>query len=161
MQHSDLPQFARILNGLAALKPGKPLTPEALDLFWNAMQDWSIEDFHAAANRLAKECEFMPNPYHFEQLRKAAKPTAGEAWARVLAAVRSSAYANGLDPLLDRVAQACGGYRAIGQCTDDGLPFMEKRFVEHYEAIQGAVETREELPAITGNVRLLAQRMKA
>ena len=133
---------------MSAIKPGKDLTTEALDMFWAAMSSWTIEDFRAAANHLAANCEFMPNPYHFNQLRKAAKPTAGEAWAKVLDAVRHSTYANGIDPLIDRAVRAIGGYRAVGMTTDDGLPFMERRFAEHFETIEDAESTRESVPQI-------------
>lgn len=150
MLDTDLPEFLRIVNGLAALKPGKPLTPDGLDLYWRAMRDWPLDEFKAAASHLATSCEFMPNPYHFAQLRKAGRPTAGEAWAKVVALVRRSDYANGSgDPLTDRAVAACGGFRLIGQQTDDGLPFIERRFVEHFEAMQDATVVREALPSVT------------
>src|SRR5688572_11767252 len=63
-----------------------------MELFWNAMQAWSIEDFSAAANELIRKCEFMPTPKDFEDLRKAGRKTPGEAWAEVLAYVRGGAY---------------------------------------------------------------------
>src|SRR5690349_13020064 len=75
MQPADRKKFIEVLTGLAAMKPGGKLTPESIELFWNAMQDWALEDFVAAANHLARSHEFMPNPYHFEQLRRAGELT--------------------------------------------------------------------------------------
>jgi hypothetical protein len=144
MKNADRKKFAEIILGFAELK-GKQLSAPAIELYWNAMQPWSIEEFQGAANVLIRRCEFMPTPKDFEDLRRAELPTAGEAWARVLAAVRSSSYAEGVDPQIDRAVAACGGYRAIGQLTDDGLPFMERRFSEHYESMSDATEVREAL----------------
>ena len=48
MRPNDRQKFAAIVTGFAELK-GKALSAAALDLYWAAMQQWSIEDFTAAA----------------------------------------------------------------------------------------------------------------
>lgn len=167
MQPNDKPKFLAVLNGLAAIKPGAKLTTEALTLFWNAMSAWSIEDFTAAANQLARTSEFMPNPYHFEQLRKAGRMTAGEAWVKALAYARH----NGLsrwdcgapteddpskrpsDPLIQAAVDAVGGYLAIGMTKTEDTHWLEKRFCEHYDAIQDREDIREAVPQLTGPPR--------
>src|ERR1700759_829480 len=93
MIDADKAEFIGVLVGLAAIKPGKDLTREAYEIWWLAMRDnWTLEHFKSAASHLASSCEFMPSPYHFEQLRKAARQTAGEAFAQALQHVRTSAY---------------------------------------------------------------------
>jgi hypothetical protein len=92
MQPADKRKFLEIVNGMAAIKPGKPLTPAALDLFWNSMRRWSLDEFEQAANHLMTSVEFMPNPFHFEQLRKAGQKTAGEAWVGVLNGICTCAW---------------------------------------------------------------------
>lgn len=163
MQSSEKPAFVAILNGLAAIKPGGKLTPEAYEVWWLAMQDWPLAEFRDAAAHLAKSVEFMPSPFHFEQLRKAGRPTAGEAWAKVLHYVRTGFYKwdypNQLqqrtdvsainDPLIERVVNALGGYKAIAFTDSDKIHFMERRFSEHFEAMQDATEVREALPELT------------
>lgn len=153
MLPADRAEFLRIVNGLAAIKPGKPLTTEGLDVFWQAMAGWTIAEFRAAAAHLARAVEFMPNPYHFEQLRLASRPTAGESWARAVEHAASSAYRDGPlgNHIVDTCVRAIGGYSAIAMCDTDKLHFLERRFCEHFEAKQDAEDVREALPAL--NVR--------
>lgn len=161
MTPADKPAFIKQLMGLAAIKPGKALTPEAYEIWWMAMAAWSLEDFKAAAAQLAGSIEFMPSPFHFEQLRKAGRSTAGEAWASVLQYVRNDW--SPLGPILNggtsepqselvkRVVAAIGGYRAIAQSNTENTHFLERRFCEHYEDMQDALEIREALPQLTGS----------
>lgn len=153
MQPSDRAEFVKILNGLALTKPGASRLPgEALDMWWNCMQGWDIDTFRKAAAHLASTCEFMPNPYHFEQLRKAGNDTAGEAFAKARQIVRRLSpreyygHDSG-DAKLDAAIRACGGYEALAMCTTENIGFFERRFAEHFEAIGDAGETRLALPA--------------
>jgi hypothetical protein len=149
MAPSDKPQFLAVLNGLAAIKPGAKLTPEGLDVWWTSFASWSIEDFRAAAAQLAKSSEFMPNPYHFEQLRKAGQMTSGEAWALALDHARNGYDSHGPDdPRLNAAVRAIGGYRAIAMSKTDQTPFLERRFAEHYDAIGEREDIRESVPQI-------------
>lgn len=149
MQPNDKPKFLSVLNGLAAIKPGAKLTQEALSLYWGALSAWNIEDFTAAANELARTQEFMPNPYHFEQLRKAGRMTAGEAWAEVLAIARNGGGEHE-SPLVNSAVRAIGGYRAVGMSHTDATHFLEKRFCEHYDSIGEREDIREAIPQIAG-----------
>lgn len=157
MRDSDRAEFCRILTGLSAIKPGKQLTPEGLEVYFNALEDWSIEDFKAAASHLAKSCEFMPNPYHFEQLRRAAKPTAAEAWAEAIEHAAHGGYRGGPlgDALIDTCVRALGGYKAIAMCDEDKLHFLERRFCEHFETKMDAEEARDALPDLTDSRPML------
>ncbi len=148
MLETDKTSFAAILAGLAAVKPGAKLTPEALDVWWSSFRDWTIEEFRSAAALLAKSHEFFPNPYHFEQLRKAGRLTAGEAWAQVLEYVRGTALRQPDDPRVLAAVRAIGGYHAIGMSKTDNTHFLERRFAEHYDAISDAHETREAVPLL-------------
>lgn len=159
MRDADKPEFLRILNGLAAVKPGAKLTPEALDMWWMSLADWTIAEFKAAAAHLAKTSEFFPNPYHFNQLRKAGQPTSGEAFERARQIVRRlfpreyASHQSG-DARLDAAVRACGGYEALAMCTSENIGFFERRFAEHFESISDAEAVREVLPDLTGGMRL-------
>ena len=80
---SDRPEFVRVLNSLAAIRR-VDLTEDAYELWWQSMKDWPIDDFKDAAGYLLKNCQFMPTPFDFEQLRKKSEPSAREAWASVI-----------------------------------------------------------------------------
>ena len=153
MTPADRPKFAQTLVGLSAMKPGKGLTPEAIDVWWNAMQHWSLPEFLDAASHLARSVEFMPSPYHFEQLRKAQLPTAGEAWDEILQLARSSFNGEPDDPVAARALRAIGGLRAVAMSDTSKTQFLEKRFAEHYAQMQEAEDTRESVPQIAGPTR--------
>lgn len=154
MQSSDKPKFVSILNGLAAIKPGAKLTPEAYEVWWMTMQNWPLEEFSAAAAHLAKSVEFMPSPFHFEQLRKAGRPVASEAWIKAQRSTGTAYTPNGYrggssgDPLIDKAVQVIGGYGVIAMCDTDKLHFLERRFNEAYESMQDAQDIREAVPQI-------------
>lgn len=162
MTPADKRAFAEVVMGFSELK-GKSLSKPALALYWNAMQHWSLEDFKAAAEQLLRTCEFMPTPKDFEDLRKAGRPTAGEAW---ITARANSGSAMGCgyvtqgsscgDPLIDRAVRAIGGYGVIAMCDSDKLHFLERRFAEHYETMQESDDIREAVPQIANesNARL-------
>jgi hypothetical protein len=157
----EKPQFVAALTGLAALKPNGTLTAEAYGAWWEAMRDWQLDDFRAACAQLAKTSEFMPNPFHFEQLRKAGRKTAGEAWAEVLQYVRYGYSRVGVrfngapkptDPLLLSAVRAIGGWDAIAMSPTDQTRFLERRFAEHYDQIQDRDEVRAALPNLTAKL---------
>ena len=144
MRPSEKLEFVAILNGLAAIKPNAKLTKEAYEIWWNAMQGWSIEDFRAGASHLAMSVQFMPSPYDFNQLRKAGEPTAGEAWVQVLSGAD-------LEPgsVTEKAARVVGGQYAVRHADiERELPHVQRRFMESYEAIKDAEGTRQSVPAI-------------
>ncbi len=153
----DTPEFARfrdVMNGMAKLYE-REIDAAVLDAYWLALRSWSISEFEQAAAHLMGSRQFMPRPFDFNELRKASRPTAGEAWARAVLHAASSAYRDG--PLGEEPTDTCvrclGGYVAIAMCDEDKLHYLERRFVEHYEAKQDADETREALPELTREER--------
>jgi hypothetical protein len=156
MAPEDRKTFLEIVIGFAELK-GKTLSAPALELYWNAMQHWSIGEFQQAANHLVRACEFMPTPKDFEDLRKASRPTSGEAWIKARATARRDWNMKTCgDLLIDRAVVAIGGYNAIGMCDIDKMHFLERRFAEHFETMQDVEEVRSELPMLGGTFALLA-----
>jgi hypothetical protein len=153
MKPADRKAFLEIVIGFAELK-GKPLSAPALELYWRAMQDWDIANFRAAAEQLLRSCEFMPTPKDFEDLRKAARMSSGEAWALVLDSIRGYGELPN-DPALHAAVRALGGIRALGMLDSDQMPFLERRFAEHYEQIGERTEVRQALPDLSGLTRAL------
>jgi hypothetical protein len=161
MQAHDRRAFLEVVIGFAELK-GKQLSAPALELFWNSMQDWTIEEFRTAANILVRTAEFMPTPKDFHDLRKAAHPTAGEAWAAVLRYLPwSGSYLpgdetpkpDGLTPEVEKAVRALGGYRALAMMPSKELTWMERRFADHYADILDAKDRRgEPPPALPANI---------
>jgi hypothetical protein len=149
MQSTDRVEFLKVLNGMAAMKKST-VVPESMDLWWACMADWSIEDFKAAAVHVLKTATFMPTPADFEELRKAGREKAGEAWDRAVRHASSSAYRHGPlgDALIDQCVRVLGGYEAIARSDVSSLHFLERRFCEHFDSIQDAGDVRKSLPQI-------------
>src|SRR5688572_16410019 len=106
------------------------------------MQHWPLDAFKAAAEQLVRTCEWFPTPKHFEDLLRAGKPTAAEAWDRALEHARTSAYRRGElgDETIDLVVRCLGGYYAIAMCESENLHYLERRFTEHFESLSDRVE---------------------
>lgn len=154
MTPDDRKAFAEVVIGLAELK-GRKLSSASIELYWRSLQHWPIAAFRSAAEQLIRTCEFMPGPKDFEDLRKAGRPTPGEAWERARRASGTAIQCgrithNGTcgDELIDRAVRAIGGYGAIAMTDTDKLPFLERRFAEHYESIRDADDVREAVPQI-------------
>jgi hypothetical protein len=151
---ADRQKFVEVVLGFAELK-SKQLSTPALELYWRSLQHWPLEDFLAAAEQLVRTSEFMPTPKDFEDLRKAGRRTAGEAWMLALEYARhshSAPYLNGSstpdDELMVRAVRAIGGFRAIAMSDVDKTQFLERRFCEHYEAMKDAEDVRAAVPQI-------------
>lgn len=149
MDNSDRPEFVRVLNGLAAIKR-VDLTKEAYELWWQSMKNWPIDEFKKGASYLLKNCQFMPTPYDFEQLRKKGEPSAHEAWATALAHAEG-AWRQGVigDAMTDQVVAMLGGYSLIALTNSDRLGFIERRFMDAYNDLLDRNGVREALPSLT------------
>ena len=163
MESSDRQKFIEVVIGFAEMR-GKQLSAPALELYWKAMKDWPLDEFKVAADHLLKTSEFMPTPYNFEELRKAGRPTAGEAWAMVLEHAKGE-WRQGVigEPLVDKAVQILGGYREIAMCDTSKLGFLERRFCEHYDDLETVEDTRVAVPELTGDrdaLRRLTAKLK-
>ncbi len=146
MQPTDATAFRNTLTGMFRLYGQDPDTL-VLDAYWLALADWPLDEFQAGARHLMQTAKFMPRPADFAELRKSGRPTAGEAWSDALDRVRHGRYPSD-DLQLERAVRAIGGWRVLAMMSDEGLPFIERRFAEHFEAMQDADDVRDAVPAI-------------
>src|SRR4051812_2232876 len=116
MTLDDFNAFSAVVVGFGELR-GRKLSPEAIELYFRAMGSWSLADFKAAAELLLRTSQFMPTPFDFEQLRKAGRPTAAEAWLEARQRSREwrerGPRVSSGDALIDLCVESIGGYRAI------------------------------------------------
>lgn len=154
MEQKDKAEFAQTVTAMASHKR-QTLTSMDHRFWWEGMQTWTLADFQAAAFQLVKTKEFMPSMKDFEDLRRAGRMTAGEAWTTAVDWVRTGAYRTPAQSengrFIDRVVSAIGGYQVIAQCAEDKLTFLERRFVEHFADMQAAADTRKALPGIASD----------
>jgi len=153
---TDAKRFAEIVTALSELY-GQTITQPAVKLYWQAMQDWPLEDFERAAAHLAKTSRFFPRPADFHALRKQATTlTAGEAWAKVIDHCRLGTYrdGSGIDNggPIDTATRTVGGYRAIAMHDTSKIHFLQHTFSENYCA---GTEATEAAAALTRQDNLL------
>jgi hypothetical protein len=151
MKDIDREEFGKVMIGLQEMY-GKTLGLGAVGLYFNALRVWSIEDVKTAAERLIQTCEFMPRPVDFWRLRDAGKPAAGEVFATVgkwliYSPQGYTVRADTPRPIAAAIA-AMGGANAYAMCEETKLPFLEKRFCQHYDQITGVEDTRRAVPGI-------------
>ena len=154
MNSVDRPEFVEILNGLAAIKR-VDLTKEVYEIWWRAMKDWSIDVFRDAAGYLLKNCQFMPTPYDFAQLRKESETSASEAWSLALQHAEGN-WRHGLldNAKIDRVVASLGGYRVIALTNMEILGFLERRFRDTYNDLCYIDSVRHALPDLADRSRI-------
>lgn len=142
MKPTDKTEFVKIVTGMAELY-GREISAAAYEVYWNAMQDWPIEQFRRAADHLCKTSQFFPKPADFNALRKPlVRVSPGEAWTKVLDHCRFGTYrdGSGIDDggPIDRAVAALGGYRAVAMHDASWLHTVERRFAEHLGTAEDA-----------------------
>jgi hypothetical protein len=156
MTLDDFDAFSSIVIGFAEIR-GRMLSAAAIELFFRAMRDWSLEDFTKAAEHLLLNSDYFPGPKEFNDLRKAGRPLAGEAWTKVLQFARRDYRPSGahlrdpgveFDETTRRAVASIGGFRAIAMSDPSSTPFLEKRFTDNYGSLQTIEEVRQEVPQI-------------
>lgn len=155
MQPSDAKRFRELLRGMGRMYGAEP-DALVLDAYWVALKCWKLQDFEAACAQLMQTARFMPRPAEFTELANAGALTAGEAFAIAMEVARHCSRhgsPSSDDARVDAAARACGGYFAMGQTETEKLGFLERRFVEHFDAISEREEIREALPQIAGPSR--------
>ena len=138
MKPDDKPDFLRIMNGMAAVFGGQ-LTPEALDVWWSAFGGWSLMDFTHAAGAAVTRCKFMPRPADLFDVKRASRPTPGEAWEIA---------GSGKDALADKAMNIATQGRYFGHIQYDEHPWIQKRFLEVYEQLADVEDSRAAAPQL-------------
>lgn len=149
MDGSDFGRFRAVMTGLAKVYD-REIDGPLLDAYWLALRDWSLDDFERAAGHLLATSPFMPRPAAFRALRDAGRLTAGEAFAIALKHAAGGYRYGSTIPPVERAVAALGGWAVLARATEDSVPFLERRFAEHYAELEDRVEAREAVPQITG-----------
>lgn len=160
MQKADQPEFLKVLNGMATMKRS-PLTPEAIDLWWECMRGWTLGDFKLVAAELLASNKWMPEVYDFNEFKRKGDMTAGEAFTLVLEHVRTSRYEKHPsigDSRIDNVVRMMGGWKAIAFSNPEHVHFLEKRFAEHFASQRDVSAARVALCNLTDAPALSALR---
>lgn len=138
MQQSDYDSFVQLVNGMAELY-GKPMSPVALALWWNALQPYDLIAVRQGLSRHMQNPDtgqFMPKPADvIKFIGGTTQDGALLAWAKVDKAVRSVGTYRSVafdDPIIHAVITDMGGWVALGSKDEHEWPFVAKEFENRY-----------------------------
>ncbi len=172
MIEQDKRKFKELMAGVGEVY-GKDITKPLLSIYFNALEDLSIEQaaqaFTNHVRSTGKESTFFPKPADLirqiegstEQKKEAVEDRAMIAWACVERAI-SKVGSYGTLKLDDKQAiaavKAMGGWQSLCLSTYDQLTWKKKEFIKAYETFERT--PIENLPASLPGIHDLAQHKK-
>lgn len=143
MQPTDLKPFQRLLTDALAYY-GKDATKFTLDVWWNACQQFDLEQVSKALTAHAMDPErgqFAPKVADIIRvLAGTSTDRASLAWGKVLeAAQRVGAYQDVVfdDPAIHAAVEDCGGWPKLCRTDLKELGYLQHRFCESHKAYTG------------------------
>lgn len=134
MNTDDRPRFAACMLTIAELY-GRPLSPAAVDLFWNALEDFAIDVVEWALAEHIKDGEsgrFFPAPAHLLlQVERRVERDARRAWNSLLKAVGGGEHRL-TDPIANYIARELGGLSGLGRRTEFEVNRLRADFIADY-----------------------------
>jgi len=128
MTETDKKKFAEIMVGLAEIFNAE-MSKTRLKLYFGALQDLNVDEFEAAANRIARELKFFPKPAEIREMALGqTRDRALQAWVTVEDTVQKHDYYDTVS-FGDRAINAaiCAGWGDWAKFCDDG---REKEWVQ-------------------------------
>lgn len=131
----DREKFNETLIAMAEIFD-KQLSESQLDLYWNALNDLSDEDFNKAANIVTRTCEYFPRPVNFrEHIIPDIQARASIAYDVLEGAFKNHgiyASVNFADKVITAVVKSLGGWVKYCEMPDDELKWYRKDFERKY-----------------------------
>lgn len=159
MQPTDRMAFQALLASVYRFYPKQgEFSDFALGVWWEAMKPFDFEAVKDALNRHAvnpDNGQFLPKPADVVKLLGGSNlDRATLAWTKVIDAVHHVGTYESVcfdDPIINAVIADAGGWIALGQVTEDELPFKQREFEQRYRAYRtkGAIDAHPKcLPGI-------------
>ena len=133
-------RFAKALTALSEYY-GRDLSGGVLDLYWQGLSQYAIDDVEAAIGRHIQnpDCgQFMPKIADIVRMIDGTTQSASAiAWGKVQRAIGSVGTYSSIcfdDPCIHLALSDIGGWIEAGKCSLDELPFLQNRFDKAYRA---------------------------
>ena len=142
MTKKDMPEFIKILTGLAAMFD-RPLTVLIRDMYFTALDDLTIEQLNTAGNQIARTATFFPKPVDFRNAINGNQDEAAiAAWEKVLKGKSKAGQYQSVqfdDPVIHTVIKLMGGWGAVCRLEGhDDEKWQRIDFEKTYKAMQGS-----------------------
>lgn len=151
MTPSDKPAFLGLVTDVLGFYR-QPTSPFGMGVWWEACRGMELDAIRAAMTAHATDPQrghFPPMPADVIRLvQGSVADRASEAWTELLRQVRAiGSYGRPALGLTERTAlDAIGGWATLCASDEDQLPWVQRRFVEAYQA----AVAREQRDAIAG-----------
>lgn len=149
MEVANKPDFLRRLLGLAEIY-AKTLSKDAIELYWNALNDLSFDEFSRAANVLARTARFFPKPAEFRSL---VLPDPALEAALAYGKVEQAFHEAGIyksvifdDPTIHAAIEHLGGWQEYCNTPDEKLVFYRRDFEKYYALFNERVKSGQLTP---------------
>lgn len=133
-------RFAKALSSLAEYY-SKELSDGVISLYWQGLQQFSIEEIETAIGRHLQNPDsgqWMPKIADIvRMLEGTTQSAAAIAWAKIRRAIGSVGQYQSIafdDPVIHLAIDDLGGWPGICQSTEEELPFLQSRFEKNYRA---------------------------
>lgn len=135
------------LKGMTILATAydKEFTKNQIEVWYSALNKYSIEEFRGAISNLIKKEKYMPTIAHItEEIAKSKMadiPTAEEEWEEVIHAVhrwgsyREKEALEDLNPYTAKIVKYIGYYRICMSSPEEQV-WNKKEFIEEYNALR-------------------------
>lgn len=149
MHDTDKGRFADLLTDVMAYY-GKDATEFMLNIFWDSLRRFDIEDVSRAFTVHAQNPDngqFAPKVADIMRMIEGSTQTQGMlAWSKVQRAIQSVGRMRSVvfdDPIIHVVITDMGGWYSLCSCNEDDLPFKARDFEKRYQGYR----SRREVPA--------------
>ena len=125
MNKSDEDEFGRLLNAIMSVsKFGKPVTPDAFDMWWHLLAEHSIEVVTKAIGDHSRRSGDAPTPHDILEIvsERLGYPSPEEAWNRLPKDERDGGYVN--QQMMDGLS-ACSDSLERGDMIGARMAFIE------------------------------------
>lgn len=143
MKPSDFREFAKLIGDVMAYYR-QDASSFTIQLFWNACQNFEIEQVQKALNAHAMDAEkgvFAPKVADIVRvLSGTVTDRAALAWGKTLEAMSSvGAYSDVVfdDPAIHAAIEDCGGWVKICRSQTEELSYLQHRFCQSHKAYTG------------------------
>lgn len=137
MQHEDKLAFATEMTGVSEIY-GKDLSRALMQIYFDTLSEFDIGTVRAAIHAHVKDPErgqFFPKPADLiDKINGTTHEAALSAWPEVLRLAADSRRAESINVLTEQVVRDMGGWRRFGMADSKELGWLQKEFVERYEA---------------------------
>ena len=135
MTEDDEKEFARVLIATAELY-GKKITEPAIELYWNSVNDFTIEQFKYGLKNCCTTSKFFPVPAAVrEWLESGVDEAAAFSFDKLVSGIRSAGGNASVvfdDAIIHVVVEHLGGWIECCKWLESEMPFRQQDYVKRH-----------------------------